>query len=151
MAARKKKLHPVQATPEEAEKFQFYLFEMDDVLEAFIAEAKRAGVTLDYSKQSLDALEPYLIEKLSAETDRDLLRNQAGRYVGEAFRKLIGGHWELCLKDPDYIYFKLPVVTGYSAHPIEFCPNEVVGNFLGSKKPGMLKKAFAAHEEFKLP
>jgi hypothetical protein len=151
MAARKKKLHPVQATPEEAEKFQFYLFEMDDVLEAFIAEAKQAGVKLDYSKQSLDTIEPYLLEKLAAGANRDLLRNQAGRYLGETFRKLMGGHWELCLKDPDYIYFKLPVVTGYSAMPIEFCPNEVMGNFLASQKPGMLKRAFEAHEEFKLP
>jgi hypothetical protein len=152
MASKKKEIefHPVKATPEEAEKFQFYIFEMDDVLEAFIAEAKEAGVTLDYSLPSLDALEPYLLVKLEAGANRDLLRNQGGRYVGETFRKLIGGHWELCLKDPSYLYFKLPVVTGYSAKPIEFCPNEVVGNFLGWQKPGTFKRAFAAHEKHKL-
>ena len=33
MASKKKEIefHPVKATPEEAEKFQFYIFEMDDV------------------------------------------------------------------------------------------------------------------------
>ena len=147
---KKKKTGPVLATPEELEKFQAYLFEMDDVVAAFVEEARRAGVTLDYSLESLDAIEPYLAEKLAAGANRDLLRNQAGRYVGETFRKLIGGHWELCLKEPNYLYLKLPVITGYSAEPIEFCPNEVVGNFLAWLKPGMLKRAFAAHEEHRI-
>jgi hypothetical protein len=150
LAAKKKKAGPVVATPEELEKFQEYLFEMDDVLEVFIEEARQAGVTLDYSEKSLDAIEPYLKEKLAAEGNRDGLRNQAGRYVGETFRKLIGGKWELCLKAPNYLYFKLPVISGYSAEPIEFCPNAVVDNFLGWQKPGTLKRAFAAHEEYKL-
>lgn len=149
--AGRKKYRPVEATPEEREKFQFYIFEMDDVVEAFIKEAKQAGVTLDYSKQSLDALEPYLLQKLSAGANRDLLRNQAARYLGETFRKIVGGHWELCLKDPDYLYFKLPVLTGYSEKPIEFPPTEIVGNFLASQKPGMLRRALEADEEFKLP
>jgi len=149
-SVRRRKLKPVQATPEEAEKFEQYLVEMDDVLETFIAEAKQAGVTLDYSEQSLDALEPYLMEKLAAGTNRDLLRNQGGRYLGETFRQLIGGKWELCLKDPDYLYFKLPVITGYSAQPIEFCPNEVVANFLAGNKSGLFKRAFAAHAPYKL-
>jgi len=40
------------ATPEELEKFQQFLFEMDDVLEAFIAEARAAGFGLDYTLDS---------------------------------------------------------------------------------------------------
>jgi hypothetical protein len=107
-------------------------------------------VTLDYSAESLDTLEPYLQGKLAAGANRELLKSQAGRYVGETFRKLVGGKWELCLKEPSYLYFKMPVISGYSAEPIEFCPDDVTGNFLAWLKPGMLKRAFAAHEEHKI-
>jgi hypothetical protein len=144
--AGRRKYRPVQATPEELVKFERYVSDMDAVVHAFVGEAKRAGVTLDYSKQSLDVLERYLLEKLSPGTDGDLLRDHAARYLGETFRKLIGGHWELCLKDPDYIYLKLPVVTGYSKLPIEFPPTEIIRNFLASRKPGMLKRAVEADE-----
>jgi hypothetical protein len=150
MASKKKKPGPVLATAEELERFQSYLAAMGTVVARFIEEARAAGVTLDYSRESITALEPYLQNRLAAGENRESLKTLAGRYVGETFRKSIGGAWELCLKEPDYIYFKMPVISGYSAEPIEFCPDEVVGNFLAWLKPGMLERAFAAHEKHKI-
>jgi hypothetical protein len=136
------------ATAEELNKFQQFLFEMDDVLEPFLAEANAAGYELDYSLNSLCILEEYLLSKTDDAKDGELL-NRAARYVGEVFRKNVGGRWQLCLKDPEYLYFKLPVISGYSDKPIEFCPLEIVKNFTHKKIRKMLTTAVAAHLEFK--
>jgi hypothetical protein len=69
--------------------------------------------------------------------------------LGEVFRKTVGGRWELCLKDPKYLYFKLPVVSGYSDKPIEFCPIEVLANLIRKKEPGTLRRAVESHLKFK--
>lgn len=121
---------------------------MDDVLEAFLAEARAGGFDLDYSIDSLNALEKYVVsEPDGGKSSR--FQNRAARYLGEVFRKTVGGKWELCLKDPRYLYFNLPVLTGYSDRPIEFCPIEVLANFTFKKEPGMLKRAVEANLEFK--
>jgi len=135
-------------TTEELEKFQYFLFEMDDVLEPFVATARKGGFQLDYSIDSLLSLEEFLLAQGKAANDSQL-RNQAARYLGEVFRKNIGGKWELCLKDPKYLYYKLPVITGYSKMPIEFCPIEVIGSFIARKETGLLKQAVETHLEFK--
>jgi len=136
------------ATPAELEKFEHFLFEMDDVLEPFIANADTAGISLDYSFESLDVLERLLLSH-AANGDDGQLRNRAARYLGEVFRKNIGGKWELCLKDPKYLFFKLPVITGYSKMPIEFCPIEVINNFMRKRELGLFKRAVESHLEFK--
>jgi hypothetical protein len=136
------------ATSEELETFEHFLFEMDDVLEAFLSEASAAGFHLDCSLDSVDALEKYVVSQPDGGKN-SRLQNRAARYLGEVFRKSVGGKWELCLKDPKYIYFKLPVLTGYSDKPIEFCPIEVLGNFIVKREPGLLRRAIESHLEFK--
>lgn len=78
-----------------------------------------------------------------------MIMNRAGRYLGEVFRRHVGGKWELCLKDPKYLYFKLPVVAGYASVPVEFSPITVVGNYMGRRKQGLLRTAVIANEEWK--
>jgi hypothetical protein len=133
---------------EELEKFQYFLFEMDDVLEPFVAAAQKAGFQLDYSIDSLMSLEQFLLAQPTAAGDSHL-QNRAARYLGEVFRKNLGGKWELCLKDPKYLFYKLPVISGYSEMPIEFCPIEIIANFAGKKESGLLKRAVESHLEFK--
>src|SRR5262245_6512219 len=100
-----------RATPEEREAFERFLIEMDDVVDAFVAEARRAGVLLDFSVASLDDLERLLATKVDAATESEqmTLKNRAARYLGEVFRRQVGGKWELCLNDPKYLFFKQPV------------------------------------------
>lgn len=138
------------ATQEELDKFEHYLFEMDDVLAAFVSDARREGVDLDFSMESLDRLEAFVLSAPKDEADAvELLKSRSARYLGEVFRKHSGGRWELCLGDPKYLYFKLPVIAGYATTPIEFCPVEVIANFLHSAKRGTLRSAVAAHLEHK--
>lgn len=143
-----KKNSKEEAAAEELEKFQYFLFEMDDVLESFIAAAQEAGFQLDYSIDSLSSLERFILAQADAAGESQL-QNRAARYLGEVFRKSLGGKWELCLKDPKYLFYKLPVISGYSKLPIEFCPIQVIGNFVARKEPGLLKRAVESHLEFK--
>jgi hypothetical protein len=55
----------------------------------------------------------------------------------------------LCLKDPKYVYFKLPVISDYATTPIEFSPISIVGNYMIRRRPGLLRTAVEANEEWK--
>jgi len=134
-----------EATIEGREQFEHFLFEMDDVLDAVILQARSGGFTLDYSLESLDSLETLLLRQYGPGEHGVLLKSRAARYLGEVFRRGLGGRWELCLKDPTYLYFKLPVISGYSASDIEFCPVEVLASFLHSRRKGMLRQAVESH------
>lgn len=129
------------------EKFQDFLIEMDDVLELFVATAQKAGFQLDYSLSSVDSLERFISEHNSRTNDSQF-ENRAARYLGEVFRKNLGGKWELCIKDSRHLYYKLPVITGHATMPIEFCPIEVVSGFIAAKTPGLFRRAIDGHVEF---
>jgi hypothetical protein len=133
---------------QELENFQHFLFEMDDILESFLGEAEVAGFTLDYSLNSLSSLEQFMLAqpKLAEDTR---LQNRAARYLGEVFWKNVGGKWDLFLEDPKNLFYRLPVINGYSDRDIEFCPIHIIGNFIGKKELGLLKRAIDAHLEFK--
>lgn len=121
---------------------------MDDVLENMVRDAGTHGFELDFSVDSLDRLEEYLLALKREGKPRDFLRTRGARYLGEVFRKELGGNWELCLKSPRYLYYGLPVVSGYSDLNIEFCPPEVVANFLHREEPRLLRPALESHREF---
>lgn len=138
----------LQASMEEREQFEHFLFEMSDVLEAFVLAASRSGFKLDYSLESLDDLERYWDS--TGERERDgLVANQAARYLGETFRRNLGGKWTLCVKDSDYLYLKLPVISDYAKMDIEFCPIMIFGNYVVRKQHGVLRRAVEANAEFK--
>lgn len=99
--------------------FDMWVFHMDDALAEFF-ERLPHGVRerLDYSPQSLDALEAWLLEQypnpraLMQPSESHVL-DGAARYIGETFRKNAGGHWTIDLDDQKNAYFGLPVLTGY--------------------------------------
>ncbi|MEO8378779.1 MAG: hypothetical protein ABI779_03865 [Acidobacteriota bacterium] len=130
---------------EERDKFEHYLFEMDDVLEDFVGEAQAVGYALDYREDSLGALEAFIAERL--ESDPSQVKNRAARYLGEVFRKNVGGHWDIYLENPKDLHYKLPVVTGFSSADLDFCPIELVENFVVKKEAGTLIRAFKYHKQ----
>ena len=139
------------AVSEEAQdKFQAFLFEMDDVLEDFVSEAREEGCNLDFSVASSQTLERYLADRLRdelTEESKGLLVSRGARYLGEVLRKKMGGKWELCLGSPDYAYFGLPVIVGHVDVDVEFCPIQVVTNFVATGRAGLLHRAIQSHLE----
>lgn len=140
-----RKLKPIVATPEEEDTFATYLIEMEFVVEEFLREAADAGFRLDFTLAGLKTLEEYIRSRSQSGIDEKFV-NRVARFLGEVFRKSIGGHWELCLKDKNYVYKHLPVITGYSKLPIEFCPIVVATGFCGAMQPGSLMRAMESHQ-----
>lgn len=69
-------------TSDDQEKFEHFLFEMDDVLESYVVAAVEQGYGLDYSLESLVELERYW--QATGDGQRDGTdANRAARYLGE--------------------------------------------------------------------
>jgi hypothetical protein len=115
----------IQTTRDE---FESWLVDMDDALERFVDGLPReVSQRLDYTPSSLDALEGWILDRYES-TDQMLAASQAAtvdglaRYVGETFRKAIGGRWGIRLDDPKYVFYGLPEIMGYSDKPTSLCP-----------------------------
>lgn len=141
----------LKSTQKALEKFEYFLFEMDDVLTMFLEEVSTQlhNCHLDFSLDSLCCTERFLLQICKEDPDLEMHINRVARYIGEVFRKTVGGKWELCLKDPKYLYYGLPVISGFSDLPIEFCPIEVTRNFVRSRRLGLIRNAIESNIEFK--
>ena len=117
-------------TPPEANRddFEHWLIDMDDALERFMAgPAAAVQEQLDFSSRSLDVLEKWLLEKYPSTQsmlapDQAPIVDGAARYIGETFRKAIGGHWDIELDNPKDVYFGLPILTNFEPKSLPLCP-----------------------------
>ena len=83
--------------------FEYWLADMDDALERFVAGLpEQVSRKLDFSLGSLDVLEQWTLEKYPnvastrGQAESSTLDGLA-RYVGETFRRELGGRWEIRL------------------------------------------------------
>jgi hypothetical protein len=96
--------------------FEYWLCEMDNQLNLLLNNLPpNLSAQLDYSVGSLLILEEWLLANfamlndLLAESRKGQL-DQISRYVGETFRKNVGGIWNINLKDKKDAYYRIPVV-----------------------------------------
>lgn len=129
---------------EEREKFEHFLFEMDDALEPFVAEAARAGFQLDYKPESLDRLEQFYLSRNPAGTAKEQLIQNAARYFGEVVRRNYGGKWQLEIENPKHLYYGLPVVSGYAPSKVKLSPHQTFRMFTKGKPPGFLRQVISS-------
>ena len=101
------------------ETFEIWLADMDDAIAHFAANLPASTrEALDFSPSSLDSLEAWLLQRYR-NTDamlspqESLWLDGAARYIGETFRKAIGGRWEIRLDDPSYAFHGIPQLTGF--------------------------------------
>jgi len=108
--------------------FDYWVADMDDALDRFFTRLpEHVCKKLDYSPASLDTLETWILEKYPdtqemLKTDQLELVDGAARYIGETFRKCIGGYWDIRLDDPKYVYYGLPILTGFRNSSTPECP-----------------------------
>lgn len=96
------------------EQFQYWLADMHDAIERFRAlVASSYGENLDMSPASLLALESMLLDRFSS--SRDALApasatfiDGAARYVGQTFRRELGGKWIIDHADGKNAFVGLP-------------------------------------------
>ncbi len=108
--------------------FEYWLASMDDRVESFLASLPpESGQRLDFSPDSLDVLERLVLDKypdtrtmLSPTESRFV--DGAASYLGEVFRKTIGGKWDIRFDDPKFAFYGLPILVGGTSQKTVLCP-----------------------------
>ena len=127
------------------ENFEEWIILIDSKMEYFTdAFAKENNLKLDYSIESLDRIENWILTNYSEIKDLigDVkILDYLTVYIGETFRKHIGGEWFIDLKNKKNAYDSMPVLTSpdyigevYKA-PMTYataCINRKKGNYIST-------------------
>ena len=121
------------------EKFELFLFNMDDCLEQFEEKTTKQGYNFDYSLDSLPLIEKYIVNNNVDDVGDDY--DYICSYVGEVVRKNFKGSKWICNLDDvnNSLYFGFPVITGLcKVEGVLFSPFHVIKAFILRKKPNFL-------------
>ncbi len=133
------------------DQFEHWLFDMDDALSAFVGSLDReTAVALDFAPPSLEPLERTLLDRY---TDVEATRpsaeaamlDGAARYVGETFRKNLGGKWFIDFRDPLNAFFGLPQLAGLHGQTTQICPLTLVTASLDRRTGKFLRTIYNSH------
>lgn len=101
--------------------------DMDEALDNFLkALPDDTRQCMNYSPNFLQVLEEWLLSKYS-DTDVMLSMSEsklvdgAARYIGEVFRKTLGGKWFVDFKDEKNAFYGLPQLNGMPGQKIQVC------------------------------
>lgn len=134
--------------------FEEWLFALSDKEEEFRnIFNKETNIDLDYSVDSLDDVEKWLLETFK--TKENLLSEENKKildlivsYVGGVFRRKLEGKWEIDLENEKNAYFKLPVIVSEST-PAPISPHTLItasfsrnkGNFISTVLNNAIKNS----------
>jgi hypothetical protein len=139
------------------DEFEYWLIDMDNALAEFstyFPEAERKQ--LDYSGESLNIVEQWLLRKYSnvqsaiSPSEAPYI-DKAARYVGETFRKHLGGYWYIELNNKKYVYFGLPQLRGKSNKCTPDCPHTMVTTCLDRRTGTFIQTVFKNSRPYDLP
>ena len=114
------------------DKFQAWLFEMDNALDRFLQSFPAEVATkLDFSQESLNELEALVLKRYghideTRPSSEARFLDGAARYVGEVFRKKLSGAWIIELDDEKDIFYGLPQLRGMRGQRAQLCPLTMV-------------------------
>lgn len=97
------------------ENFQEWIFYIGEKMDLFTDKfAIDNHLNLNYSIKSLDELENWIIKNYN--NSDELIQNPKlldllTIYIGETFRKHIGGKWFMDLDNKDNVFYMMPVLT----------------------------------------
>ena len=95
--------------------FQKWIFLINLKMGYFTGEfAEKYQLTLDYSLASLDEIESWILTNYATLdqllADREIL-DYLTLYIGETFRKHIGGKWFMDLENKKNAFYAIPILT----------------------------------------
>ena len=129
------------------DKFDHFLFIMDDQLEAVESEAEKRNIPLALDMASLENLEELFFqvtEDCSTDEKQGWVVTFA-RYVGEIVRETFDGKWHLSGEDPRNIYFDTPVIINHTKiENLQFSPIFAVRAVSLRNKRGLLRSIIMA-------
>jgi len=99
--------------------FDEWLGRMDAELEAFKKTFPLAiREKLNYTPESFDVVEKWLLEQFADHRqmmadDHRVAWDRVGRYIGETYRRHVGGRWACQVEDPKKVAYRVPHLVGY--------------------------------------
>jgi hypothetical protein len=129
------------------EKFDNFLFLMDDQLEAVESEAQERAIPLTVDMDSLENLEKlfFQVTKDCSEEEKQGWIVTFARYLGEIVRGTFDGKWHLSLEDPKNIFFNTPVIINHTQiENLQFSPIFTIRALSLRKKSGLLRQIIMA-------
>lgn len=125
--------------------FEYWIFQMDDKLESFISSLYGDIKThLNYSIESLKNVEEWLISTYKTPEAIDAMHRAITvdgfcRYIGEVFRKKLGGHWDMSFQNETNIEAG-PFLTDFKSKDNRIYPYLLMKKALREKSGNFLKK-----------
>lgn len=110
------------------DQFQIWLIHMDDAIDPFKMKLpEEVSNSLDYSPESLDILEGWLLNRYSSKEDikresEAIIFDGSVRYVGEVFRKTLGGRWVINFNDRNDVFYGIPQLSDMRGQEVPFSP-----------------------------
>ena len=98
------------------EDFEGWVEFMDETISQFLHDLPdEVSDKLDFSTESLSALEEWLMNEYSSPADilhpsENWTIDRASRYVGETLRRSAGGVWDIELSKPSAAFYGLPMI-----------------------------------------
>jgi hypothetical protein len=114
------------------DQFQMWLMDMDEAIERFRhSVSDDVAQALDFTPESLVMLERVVLTKYSC-VDEIIKPGEAkivdgmARYVGQVFRRKLGGKWMIDYSDEKNAFYGLPQLVGMSGQRTQICPLTLV-------------------------
>lgn len=130
------------------DQFQFWLMEMSEAIERFFRSIEPdVAARLDFSPESLKELEnlalatyPH-IDDLKKPSESKMVDGMA-RYVGEVFRKNLGGKWFIDYSDEKNAFYGLPQLKEMKGQRTQICPLTLVSASTDRRSGEFITKVF---------
>ena len=128
--------------------FQCWLMDMDDAIDRLRRALPEAvGASLDFSPDSLAAIERFALGLYptvqDAKRPEEAVRiDGMARYVGEVFRKSLGGQWRIDFSDAKNAFHGLPQLVAMRGQRVQICPLTLVTASLHRRTGRFLRLVF---------
>ena len=139
-------------TSKEQENFEYWLANMDDFLiEFFNTIPKSLATKLDYSPQSLSALEEFILDRYDVIGDikkkkQTSMLNGLSIYLGETFRKNLGGQWDIELDDEEDADYGVPILVGLGKDQETIAPIYLITACIDRRKGNYLSHIYTLNK-----
>lgn len=135
----------------EDDQFQMWLMDMTDAITRFRQSVPdNIGARLDFSPNSLAAIEEFAlatyptVADAKKKTEAKLVDGMA-RYVGQVFRKHLGGKWTINFADKKNAFYGLPQLTDMDGQKTQVCPLTLVTASLDRRTGKFIRTVFDNH------
>ena len=132
----------------EDDQFQEWLMDMSDAIERFQQSLPgELQGRLDYSPESLEIVENFALAKYPSVAEATKAGEAAAvdgiaRYVGQVFRKRLGGKWIIDYSDRKNAFFGLPQLSGMVGQKVQLCPLTLVTASLDRRTGKFIRMVF---------